>query len=446
MLKNRPLLKNTLLLTAASLLLRAVGLLFQSFISDALGAAGVGLFALTMSASGLAITFAVGGVRYAVTRVVAEEAAKGGQRGGYAVRAAIAYAAVFSAVAAIALYFGADYIARAWVKDTRVSMALKVMAAALPLYALTSVFEGYFVAAGQVYKGVASQVAEEVVMFAAAFYLVPRVTGGIAQSCAAIVSAHLLGNAASLILCAVLYTRKHAARAQPADRGRAEFRAVGKRLIAVALPIAGSAYVRTGLSTLQHMLIPAGLRSSGLGAEAALAAHGVIHGMVFPVLLFPGVLITAAAELLIPELTAAQMSGNVSRVRRVVGRITREAFAFSLAAASAMFVFGPLIGELMFQSAEAGEYIRLLSPLVLVMYMDMITDGMLKGLGEQLYAMYVNIIDSAVSVILVWLTLPIWGINAYLFMIVATELMNFILSAAKLRQRSSVQRRIAVHP
>jgi stage V sporulation protein B len=434
MLKNRPLLKNTLMLTAVSLLLRAVGLLFQSFISDSIGAAGVGLFSLAMSASSLAITFATSGIRYAVTRVVAEESAKGGVRIAAAVRAACAYAVVFSAAAAVALYFGADYIAAAWVKDARVAAALRVMALALPLYALTSVFEGYFVAVGQISKGAATQVVEEIVMFAAVFYIVPRTAGNLTQSCAAIVLGHLIGNIVSLILCAVLYLHKRPVRRALGEKGKAEFRSVAKRLISVALPIAGSAYVRTGLSTLQHMLVPVGLRSSGLGAEASLAAHGVIHGMVFPVLLFPSVLITAAAELLIPELTAAQMSGSIKKVRSIVGRILRESFVFSLAAAAAMFALGPLIGELMFQSADAGEYIRLLSPLVLVMYMDMITDGMLKGLGEQLYAMYVNIIDSTVSVILVWLTLPVWGINAYLFMIVSTELMNFALSAARLRK------------
>ena len=40
-------------------------------------------------------------------------------------------------------------------------------------------------------------------------------------------------------------------------------------------------------------------------------------------------------------------------------------------------------------------YIRILSPLVPVMYTDTVTDGMLKGLDQQIQSMRYNIIDSA---------------------------------------------------
>jgi stage V sporulation protein B len=182
------------------------------------------------------------------------------------------------------------------------------------------------------------------------------------------------------------------------------------------------------------MLVPAGLKRSGMGADAALATHGVIHAMVFPVLMFPSVLMVSAADMLIPELTEAQVSGNQLKVKSIVTRILKEAFYFSFGCAMMFFIFGGAIGKALFNSAEAGEYIRGLAPLVLVMYMDMITDGMLKGLGEQFYSMCVNIADSSVSVILVWITLPVWGIKAYLFMIISTEIFNFALSMYRLRQ------------
>jgi stage V sporulation protein B len=142
----------------------------------------------------------------------------------------------------------------------------------------------------------------------------------------------------------------------------------------------------------------------------------------------------SAAELLIPELTAAQVSGNMIKVRNIVTRILKLAFYFSFGCSMTLFLFGGVIGKLLYGSADAGNYIRLLAPLVLVMYMDMITDGLLKGLGEQLYTMFVNISDSLASVVIVWLTLPIWGINAYLFMIIITEILNFAASMHRLRK------------
>ena len=57
---------------------------------------------------------------------------------------------------------------------------------------------------------------------------------------------------------------------------------------------------------------------------------------------------------------------------------------------------------------------------------------MLKGLGEQLYTMKINIIDSALSVLLIWLLLPRLGINGYIVVIFITELFNTALSILRL--------------
>ena len=46
-----------------------------------------------------------------------------------------------------------------------------------------------------------------------------------------------------------------------------------------------------------------------------------------------------------------------------------------------------------YKSGEVGSYIRLLAALMPVMYMDTVTDGMLRGLGQQLHVMRYNIID-----------------------------------------------------
>ena len=44
-----------------------------------------------------------------------------------------------------------------------------------------------------------------------------------------------------------------------------------------------------------------------------------------------------------------------------------------------------------YPGTDAGRYIRLLAPLIPVMYIDTTVDSMLKGLGEQLYCMTVSI-------------------------------------------------------
>jgi stage V sporulation protein B len=66
------------------------------------------------------------------------------------------------------------------------------------------------------------------------------------------------------------------------------------------------------------------------------------------------------------------------------------------------------------------------------MYIDTATDAVLKGLGEQVYTMNVNIIDALISVIMVWLLVPRFGIGGYLITIYVSEFFNTVFSITHL--------------
>ena len=69
--------KNALILTASSLILRFVGIIFKVWLAQKIGSEGIGLYQLVFSVYVLASTFAISGISTAVTRLVAEELALG---------------------------------------------------------------------------------------------------------------------------------------------------------------------------------------------------------------------------------------------------------------------------------------------------------------------------------------------------------------------------------
>ena len=66
------------------------------------------------------------------------------------------------------------------------------------------------------------------------------------------------------------------------------------------------------------------------------------------------------------------------------------------------------------------------------MYTDMTVDGCLKGLGQQVWCMGINILDSLLGLLLVWFFLPKYALPAYIAMIYITETFNFVLSLHRL--------------
>ena len=439
MIKDKQLAKNTALLTAASLFMRFTGMLWQLWLASRIGESGIGLFQLVLSVSGLASTFAVSGIRFTSTRLASEELGvrnKNGVR--QAMRCCFAYADFFGLSAALILCLVSEPVGFLWLMDARTVAPLRILAVGLPFLALSSVIYGYFTAAGRVWKGVCVQIFRELITILATMLLLRGYQrGDLEQACRCITAGSTLADAAGFVILLIVFLRDM--KTHGMRRAAPVSASMTGRMLNISLPLALTSYARSGLSTLQHLLVPKGLRSSGLSSAEALAGYGVIQGMALPVVLFPSCLMVALAELIVPKLTEAQVSGRNKEIRHITAELLHKSFVFSAGIAFIMAALGDSLGIVLYDSESAGDYIQLFSVIVPIMYMDMITDGCLKGLGEMMFCMIVNIADAGLSALLVWLMLPRWGLGAYIFVICFTELFNFAASLLRLRKTTGWQ-------
>jgi len=429
--KIRKLAKDTALLTLAGLVMRCIGMAYQAWLAGRISAAGIGLWQLVMSVNILAATLAISGIRFTTTRLVSEVLGSG--RSGClrsAVRRCLLYAGMFGCAAMAVLYFGAERIGFLWIGDARTVACLRVIAFTMPLISLSSVMNGYYIASGHAWKSAVVQVLEQLVNVGMAIFLLRGCSDADLESCCVSVSkANLTADAVSLALVSILYLRDQINR-EKQDTARG----MTGRMLRIAVPLAFSAYARTGLTTLEHLLIPKKLRAAGFSANQALTGYGTITGMVFPVLSFPSCVLGSAAELIVPELTASQVKGDYPHIRRAVKRLLRGTLLYSSAVALLLFVLADPLCEIIYHSREAGHYLRILAPLVPIMYMDIITDGCLKGLGQMLWSMGFNISEALIGVLLVVTVLPKKALAGYIFILYLCELFNFSLSFGRLYQ------------
>ena len=417
------------LLTGASLLMRCIGLAYQVWLAGRIGSAGIGLWQLVMSVNVLTATLAISGIRFTTTRLVSEELGRHRESVDGAVLRCLCYAALFGSAACLILFFGAEPIGFLWVGDARTVLPLRIIAFAMPMIALSSVWNGYFIASGQAWKTAAVQVTEQIIGIGCVVLALRRVPGeDLELSCAAVARGNLIADAVSMLLICTLYL---------AERRRRVLRGGGSpaltgRMLRIAVPLALSAYARTGLTTLENLLVPRKLRSAGYSADAAISGYGAITGMVFPIITFPSCLLSAVAELTVPELTAAQVQNDRRRIRAVVTKLLRMTLLFSLVTAGGLFLFADILGQRIYHDASLGKYIRIFALLVPLMYMDIVTDGCLKGLGQMMRSMVFNISEAFLGVLLVITVLPVWALNGYIFVLFVCETYNFTLSIHRL--------------
>lgn len=437
MVNRKRLIMNTALLTGSSLAMSAISMAFQVWLAARIGSAGIGLYQLVLSVAFLCTTFAVSGIRFAATRLVSEEL---GHERSWSVAAAMrrcfAYSLFFGLSALTVLWSFAEPIGFLWIGDARTVRSLKLIAFSMPFMSLSSVMSGYFTACGRVWKPTVVHLGEQLITIGfVAFFLTHSPAGDIEKNCAAVMLGNVCGDAISFVCMLLFYlTDRHSVRDYSAQKLK-----LTSRMLKVALPLAVSAYARSALSTLEHLLVPRGLKAAGFSADRALSGYGVIQGMVLPILSFPACILMALAELIIPELTEAQVRGNEGDISKTVSSLIKKGLGYSSAVALVLFIFADKLGVRIYSSPEAGDYLRLLAPLIPIMYTDMVADGCLKGLGQQLWCMGINLLDALLGVLLVWQVLPVFALKGYICIIYFNECLNFALSIKRLGEVTKIR-------
>lgn len=421
--------QNVGLLTAANLLMRGVSMLFQVYLTARVGAAGVGLLQLILSVNLFAVTLGTSGLRVAALYLSAE--AYGLRRYG-GVRQAMVWCLtaglLLSALVGGAMMAFAEPLALSVVGDLRAVLSLRLLGLTLPLSCLSMILSGCFTACGQVRTLVAVEVGDKAATVVLTMLLLQQgIAGDLAHACAAIVGGNALAAVGSVAVLLGLLRRWLG----KLDGGGA-MPDMGRRLWGIAGPVAVSDYLRSGLGTLEQFLIPWGLGRFGGSHTQAMADYGVIHGMVFPVLMFPCTVLYAVADVLVPELARCRAEENQRRIHHVAGRCLRQGFLYAAAVAALLWLLAMPLGQLLYRSDDAGRYLRLFAPAVVMLYLDCLVDGMHKGLGQQVYTVRVNTLTSILDVALLYLLLPRWGIAGYYVSFWVSHGVNFYLSIRRL--------------
>lgn len=429
------------LLSATALIMRTVGVAFNVYISNTIGASGMGLLSLIMSVYSFSVTFAVSGISLGSCRLIAEAIGEGNEsRVRKAMKKCIAYSLVFGMSACALLLLFADKIALFWLNEKRCAESIRLFAVSMPFISLSAVLSGYFTALRRVIKTASSQFFEQLVNISVTSFLLTLISPrGIEYACMAIVAGGSIAQIASFLYSFALYRYDLWKSIKNEGSDGSE---LTKKLLRISLPVAFSAYIRTGLVTLEHLLIPRGLKKFGASDQNSLEVYGVLQGMCLPIIFFPTAFLSSFNTLLIPELARANAAGEKRRVDYIGERFLRFTLIFAIGTGALMLCFSHELGGVIYKSHTASDYIKTLAPLIPIMYFDTAVDSMLKGLDEQLFNMRINVIDAASSVVMVYFLCPRIGIMGYIVTIFASEIFNLSCSFVRLLNVTHIRVRL----
>ena len=440
-LRKNPLIVGTVILTLTGFASRFIGFFYRIFLSRVFGAEGMGIYQLTSPVLALSFSLTVAGIQTAISKYVAGETATKDYRYSFThLFTGFVLSMTLSFLCTIGIYCFADEIALYFLLEERTAPLLRIIALSIPMATVHSCINGYFYGIRQTAVPSACQLSEQLVrvgsVYAIYYFCMQR---GFAPTISFAVVGLVIGEAASMIV-SLIALKTHYSHVLPKNYGpllcfeRISFGQASQNLMRVAMPLSLNRVIINFLQSVESIFIPNRLITYGYDQASALSVYGILTGMSLPLLLFPGAITNSICVLLLPLVSEAEAGGNKRAIKKAVNKSIRYGFLLGAVFTALFFFGGKLLGRLLYQNELAGKFIIILSFLCPLMYIAGTLNSILNGLGKTGLTFLFSMISLLVRLLFVFFAIPMFGINGYLWGLLASQLVQTLLCMFAVRE------------
>lgn len=449
----------------AGLIARLLGFIYRIYLSNLIGAEGMGLHQLIVPVYTALVLTITSGITIAVSKMVAEQRAKN-NRASYGKITTCALVIVMAAgviVSAIIL-FNTDLVSIRILGDIRTRNSLLVLVPCLPAVVAAAALKGYFYGLQEVIPTAYSQVAEQTVKMIIIFLFSGNIAGkGAEYACTVATFSAAAGEIINLLVlyCVymfkergfVLYARlgKRAAGIGAKGEGRAQKGTICKAaggsayieaagglrkrkivadMLRCAVPVSANRMIISTLSAAEHIMIPVMLSLGGLDDKSSMEIFGRLTGMVLPLILFPSLVTNSLATTLVPAISGSVSLKNYRAVNYRISKSIQITFVLGIIFTALFISYSEEIGTLVYRREKIGDILLMMSFSCVFVYLQQTLTGVLNGLGKQGILLRNTIVGSLLRIGAVYFLIPIYGIKGYILVftvsLVIAESLNLV--------------------
>jgi stage V sporulation protein B len=427
------------ILMAAGFAVRLLGFIYRIYLSNLIGAEGMGLFQLIFPVYSLVILTITSGISIAVSKLTAEEFARSNFSNLRRItRLAFLLTVVSALIVSAAMYLEADFIVKTILKDERTRYALLLLIPCIPVISAASVLKGYFYGIQDVTPTAVSMIAEQIVrislvMLTAGYFL--RL--GLEYACALATVGMVAGEMSNLAVV-FLYYRKRRLIAGGKPSGLMRKRKALGKLMKISVPVSFNRFITSGMSAVENIMIPRMLAAGGLSYQLSIETYGKLTGMAMPLLFFPSLVTASLATTLVPAISEALSLRNYRSLNRRISKSVQISFIIGFIFGSVFLFYGERISNLIYGRENIGSILSMLSITCVFLYLQQTLVGTLNGLGRQGISLRNSILGYVIRIGFVYFCIPVYGINGYIWGIAISFGLVSILNLAEVVKRTGL--------
>lgn len=458
---KHPLIKGTLLLTAAGLISRIIGFFYKIFLVSLIGAEGIGIYQMVFPTYILCVSLASSGIQTAISRYTAEKFSTGHTREARKLfLTGMTMALMAAGILSVVLFLLAPFLSLHLLKEPRTLSLLRLMAFSIPFEALHTCANGYFLGQKKTGFPALSQLFEQSIRVGATLLLYRiMLQNHISPSPELAVAGLLIAEmSAAFVTVTVLAFQKsptkRSDRPAPPIKQPKRFKDLGKMeplphtlknhiraILNVALPITSNRLMLNILQSVEAAMIPLRLQLYYGTSSTALSVYGIFSGMAMPLIMFPCAITGSFSMVLLPSVSEANALKNDKKIAATIHSSLLLSFFLGITCTTAFLLFGPSAGMLLYGNEHVGDYLLTLAWICPFLYLTTTNSSILHGLGKSVLVFYQNLIGLLIRLLFSWFFLPHFGILGCLWGLLISQMFTALLSMYTLKRNTSFQLR-----
>lgn len=418
-LKNS-LVSGTIILTLSGLLSRVMGFFYRIFLSQRFGEEAMGIYQLIGPLIGLTYALCISGIQSAIAKQIAEKTSK------KVLYIGMLISFVLSLLCTVFLLQNASFLATKIFFEARLVPLIKVLALSLPLSTIHSCINGYFYGKKQAKYPAILQIIEQLARILSVVMIFHiNDTNGVETPLYVTVVGLLVGEIFSSLFSVIFYSFD---KQNQYVTKKSSTSYIVLEIFRYSIPLTTARIIVGFLQSIENIYIPQNLLLAGYETTEALSLFGVLSGMALPLIMFPTAITNSLSSMLLPAVSEQNAMNTPRELRGMLKKSISFCMLLGFLCFIGFFTLGKFLGNLLFHSSLAGTFIMSLSFICPFLYTNASLSAIINGLGKTGFTFFVNIASTLIRMLFVFFLIPQFGILAYLWGVLVSQLFAFIVS------------------
>ena len=435
---KNPLIQGTLTLTLAGILSRVLGFYNRIFLSHFIGAKEVGIYQLIFPIYLLTFSLCCHGMETSISRMVAACPKNSPRLRHKILRTGIFFSLSFSCIAYLILSHFAVPISIQILNEPSCALCLKIIAFAIPFVSMKACILGYELGMTHSMLPASTQLVEQIFRVGTIYLLSITLFSERPAYASVAVFGMTVGEIGSFFFLLYAFLKRERKTSRFDDSPFVSYQKLAKDLLKDSIPLTSNRLVLTLLQSAEAILIPSAFLAFYHDKDLSLQIYGILTGMVMPFIFFPSAITNSLSVMLLPTISSAKARSKNDTIKKASSKSIYYSVLIGEFSCFLFLFYGKELGSFLFHNQSAGELLFMMAFICPFTYLTTTLSSILNGLGKTTNTFLHNLISSVIILLFVFYAIPIYGIQGYLFGILASDLVLIILDLFVILKETSL--------